>query len=186
MAKAYDVDVETLIGANSIEDPARLSVGTRLWIPGAARVQDVPSSSSSARNGKRNKRYAPGRPFKGFLEWPLAGTVTSPFGYRNDKYHDGVDIGAREGTSILAAADGKVMFSGWGPTGYGMIVIVKHANHLTTLYAHNSKNLVKKNARVRQGQKIAEVGQTGRATGPHLHFEVRNDTHPRDPLLYLP
>ena len=79
-----------------------------------------------------------------------------------------------------------MVFSDWGPRGYGLMVIIKHKHHLTTVYAHNSKNWVRKNAWVRQGQKVASVGRTGRATGPHLHFEVRNDTRPRNPLKYLP
>ena len=66
------------------------------------------------------------------------------------------------------------------------MVIIKHKHHLTTVYAHNSKNWVRKNTWVKRGQKIASVGKTGRATGPHLHFEVRNDTQPRNPLKYLP
>ena len=78
-----------------------------------------------------------------------------------------------------------MVFSGWGPTGYGKMVIIKHQHHLTTLYAHNSKLIHKKGSRVKQGQKISLMGSTGRSTGPHLHFEVRNDTHPKDPIKYL-
>lgn len=105
---------------------------------------------------------------------------------RRGSHHDGIDIAARKGTPIHAAAGGRVIFSGWGPKGYGRIVIIKHPNHLVTVYAHTSRNWVKKNMHVKQRQKIASVGSTGRSTGPHLHFEVRNDTHPRNPLLYLP
>lgn len=172
IAKAYNVSIEELKKANSIDDEDKISVGTRLWIPGARKVEAMASVE------KRAKR--------GALKWPVdGGIITSRFGYRHDRYHDGVDIGAKAGTPVLAAADGRVMYSGWAE-GYGMMLIVKHANRLTTVYAHNSKNKVKKNARVRKGQVIGEVGQTGKATGPHLHFEVRNDTHPKDPLLYLP
>jgi murein DD-endopeptidase MepM/ murein hydrolase activator NlpD len=95
-------------------------------------------------------------------------------------------VGARKGTPVVAAAAGKVMFSGWGPTGYGLMVIIKHKNNLTTVYAHHSHIHVQKNQKVKQGQRIASVGSTGRSTGPHLHFEVRNDTHPQNPLNYLP
>ena len=78
------------------------------------------------------------------------------------------------------------MFSGKGPTGYGLMVIIKHHGNLMSVYSHNSKNYVYEKMRVQQGQMVAAVGSTGRSTGPHLHFEVRNDTHPKDPLLYLP
>ena len=106
--------------------------------------------------------------------------------YKRQRHHDGIDIGARKGTPIVSAADGKVMFSGWGPTGYGLMVIIKHKNNLTTVYAHNSHIHVHKNQVVKQRQKIASVGSTGRSTGPHLHFEVRNDSHAYNPLQYLP
>ena len=123
---------------------------------------------------------------EGFLIWPVKGQLTSKFGNRNGRHHDGIDIGSRKGTPIVAAADGKIMFSGWGPTGYGLMLIIRHKNNLTTVYAHNLYNHIHKNQLVRQGQRIASVGSTGRSTGPHLHFEVRNDTHPQNPLNYLP
>ena len=105
---------------------------------------------------------------------------------RNGRMHEGIDIGAPKGTAVRAAARGQVVFSGWGPTGYGKMVIIKHQHHLTTLYAHNSKLIAKKGNRVKQGEKISLIGSTGRSTGPHLHFEVRQNTHPKDPIKYLP
>ena len=123
---------------------------------------------------------------KGFLIWPAKGTLTSRFGMRNGRKHEGIDIGAPKGTPVRAAASGQVVFSGWGPTGYGKMIIIKHQHHLTTLYAHNSKLIAKKGTRVKQGQKISLIGSTGRSTGPHLHFEVRNNTHAKDPIKYLP
>lgn len=175
IAKAYNVSIEDLKQANSIEDETKLSIGAQLWIPGAKKLASV------GRDQDSHRKVLPG-----FLAWPVdGGIITSRFGLRNSRNHDGIDIGAKEGTPILAAADGKVVFNGW-MHGYGRMLIVKHANHLTTVYAHNSKNNVKKNSRVKRGQTIGEVGQTGRSTGPHLHFEVRNDTHPKNPLLYLP
>ncbi len=104
---------------------------------------------------------------------------------RAGQRHDGIDIAAPEGTPIHAAGEGTVIFAG-EQSGYGSIVIVKHEGGLVTLYAHASKVLVDEGARVRRGEAIARVGQTGRTTGPHLHFEVRDGTRPRNPLLYLP
>ena len=126
------------------------------------------------------------KPRRGFLIWPAKGTLTSRFGMRNGRKHEGIDIAAPKGTPVRAAAAGEVVFSGWGPTGYGKMVIIKHQHHLTTLYAHNSKLISKKGNRVKQGQKISLVGSTGRSTGPHLHFEVRNNTRAKDPIKYLP
>ena len=121
----------------------------------------------------------------GALQWPLpvAGTITSPQGYRTDpitgeiSYHSGTDIAVPEGTPILAAADGTVTIANatdsWGGS-YGYYVKIDHSGGLTTLYAHCSSICVTENQQVQAGQIIAYVGQTGRATGPHLHFEVRS------------
>ncbi len=190
IAQAYGIDFKTLQRINGIDNPERLQIGTRLWVPGASRVVYIPPSDSKkiqvARKPKRTtKKYRKKHAVKSRLMWPVKGTLTSGFGKRGGRNHEGIDIGARKGTPIWAADDGKVVFSGWGPTGYGKMIIVQHTRQLTTLYAHNSKNLVRKNTTVRRGQTIARVGATGRATGPHLHFEVRNNAHPKDPLLFL-
>ena len=181
--------MEVLGRANHIRDTSKIKVGTQLWIPGARRVLSIPTTSTpsdSSRFRSVNKKNIPTvRPRKGILIWPTKGTLTSGFGNRNGRRHEGIDIAAPKGTPIKAAAAGKVVFSGWGPTGYGKMVILEHKNNLTTVYAHNSKILVKKGDRVKQGQRISLMGSTGRSTGPHLHFEVRNGTEPKNPLKYL-
>ena len=183
IAKTYELDVKVLQRANHIGDPSKLREGTRLWIPGARRVLQIPDKPHPHTAKKKTSPTV--KPRKGFFIWPTKGTLTSRFGMRNGRKHEGIDIAAPKGTPVHSAADGKVVFSGWGPTGYGKMVIIKHKHHLTTLYAHNSKLLVKKGSRVKQGQRISLMGNTGRSTGPHLHFEVRNDTHPKDPIKYL-
>ncbi|HEY6101199.1 MAG TPA: M23 family metallopeptidase [Anaeromyxobacter sp.] len=119
------------------------------------------------------------------LAWPLKGVLYGRYGVRAGKRHDGIDIAAPEGTPVLAAAAGTVIYAG-EQAGYGAIVILKHEGGLVTLYAHNARLLVAEGARVGKGEAIARVGQTGRTTGPHLHFEVRDGTRPRNPLLFLP
>ena len=119
------------------------------------------------------------------LLWPATGSVSSSFGPRGNAHHDGIDIAAPEGTPIRAALEGTVAYVG-SLRGYGKVVILAHDGGLTTVYAHNSKNLVDSGARVRRGAVIASVGQTGRTTGPNLHFEVRKDNRARDPLVFLP
>lgn len=187
IAQAYRVNVKLLKRVNALRDPDKIKVGRRLWIPHARRVLHVSASRTSARNkGGKTKRLVK-KSVKGYLRWPIKGTLTSRFGFRKGRHHDGIDIAARKGENIVGAAGGTVVFSGWGPTGYGLMVIVKHPkHHLMTVYAHNSKNYVKVNMNVQRGQKIASIGSTGRSTGPHLHFEVRNDAHPVNPLHYLP
>jgi len=191
IARAYNVNLDRVKQINGIYDPSRLQIGTRLWIPGARQVLNIDSNINKqtlAKNKKKRKRALNNgiKAIKGFLIWPVKGQLTSRFGNRSGRHHDGIDIGARRGTSIVAAAEGKVMFAGWGPTGYGLMIIIKHKNDLTTVYAHNSHIHVHKNQMVKQGRRIASVGSTGRSTGPHLHFEVRNDSRPMNPLNYLP
>jgi murein DD-endopeptidase MepM/ murein hydrolase activator NlpD len=98
------------------------------------------------------------------------------------KQHNGVDYGAPTGTPVRTIGDGVVEFAGW-QNGYGNVVHVKHNGDLTTVYAHLSRIDIAKGARVEQGQTIGAVGQTGWATGPHLHFEVKIDGRQQDPLL---
>lgn len=119
------------------------------------------------------------------LAWPLKGVLYGRYGVRAGRRHDGIDIAAPEGTPVSAAAAGTVIYAG-EQSGYGAIVILRHDGGLVTLYAHNSRLLVAEGEAVRRGEPIARVGQTGRTTGPHLHFEVREGTRPRNPLLYLP
>ena len=107
----------------------------------------------------------------GFI-WPAKGTLTSGYGWRWGRMHRGIDVANSVGTPIIAAADGKVVFSGWSSGGYGYLVELAHTDGSKTRYAHNSTLLVKKGQSVRQGTAIARMGSTGRSTGPHLHFEI--------------
>jgi Rod binding domain-containing protein len=123
----------------------------------------------------------------GQMTLPVVGRLTSHYGMRSDpftteqKVHHGVDIASPLGTPIRAALPGTVTFSGW-KQGYGLTVIISHADGYTTQYSHNSENLVQVEEHVAQKQPIALVGQSGRATGPHLHFEVKREGKTIDPL----
>ena len=109
--------------------------------------------------------------------WPVwSGTVTSGFGMRHGTMHDGVDIAAPVGTAVRAADSGMVVFVG-KLNGYGNTVIIRHSDNYVTVYGHNSRILVSEGSSVARGQNIAEVGTSGRTTGPNLHFEVRYDNH---------
>ena len=107
------------------------------------------------------------------------------FGKRARGHHDGIDISAPKGAAVYASRDGKVIFSD-RLSGYGNVIIVEHGDGYATVYAHNDANFVRKGARVRRGERITTVGDTGRARGAHLHFEVRKGNVARDPLYYLP
>lgn len=126
----------------------------------------------------------------GQLSWPASGPITSTFGWRlhpvlgSNRFHSGTDFGAEHGAPIRAADRGTVIFAGdYG--GYGNTVIVDHGNGLSTLYGHASELYVQPGQVVQRGQQIAAVGSTGLSTGPHLHFEVRQNGEPIDPLALL-
>jgi murein DD-endopeptidase MepM/ murein hydrolase activator NlpD len=118
------------------------------------------------------------------LIWPVQGPVTSPFGMRWGRMHEGIDIGVPYGTPIHAAASGTVIYAGW-MSGYGNLIVIDHGGGLATAYAHQSAFATSNGQTVTQGQTIGYVGCTGHCFGPHLHFEVRVNGQPVDPLGYL-
>lgn len=185
IGQEYNVSVDALMAANEIGDPRELRTGERLIIPGrqTAGAGDQDFAAASALGLGNPWDVAPAdRQFA----WPVAaGTVSSPFGMRHGAMHDGIDIAAPLGTPILAAETGTVIFAG-RLRGYGNVVIIQHSANYATVYGHNARNLTSAGAGVARGQEIAEMGMTGRATGPNLHFEVRYGNRPQNPLAYLP
>jgi murein DD-endopeptidase MepM/ murein hydrolase activator NlpD len=212
IARTYGVDVHTLARVNQVSDVTALQVGQKLYVPGARQQRAIashcpcptetvtPSSSikvlseifrpvegTSAAKAAYTLDTATERALARMaLIWPVQGEVSRGFEPDPARRHDGVDIVAPRGTSVQAAADGEVIFSGWGPGGYGRMVILQHQAEVVTIYAHNHDNLVRPGQRVRQGEPIATVGQSGRATGNHLHFEVRHKAIPLSPHKLLP
>ena len=124
--------------------------------------------------------------FNGYI-WPSSGILTSGYGWRWGRMHRGIDIAGPIGTPIVAAAPGVVSYAGWNDGGYGNLVEIEHPDGSLTLYAHNDRILVSKGQKVAQGAQIAEMGTTGRSTGPHLHFEIHpNDQGAINPMAVLP
>ena len=123
--------------------------------------------------------------------WPVNGTITSNFGYRGNPigggtgFHEGVDIAVDYGTPVRVTASGKVTMAGW-VDGYGNLVEVDHGGGFVTRYGHNSMLLVVVGQEVKTGDIISLAGSTGRSTGPHVHYEVRVNGKPTDPMLFLP
>lgn len=122
----------------------------------------------------------------GELCWPAAGGISSPFGYRWGRLHKGIDISKTGGTNIVAADNGVVIFAGWDDSGYGNRIIINHNNGLKTTYNHLSHISVHVGQAVNKGQSIGVMGETGDATGIHLHFEVYKNGDLVNPLLFLP
>ncbi|MET0684895.1 MAG: peptidoglycan DD-metalloendopeptidase family protein [Solirubrobacteraceae bacterium] len=126
----------------------------------------------------------PIRQGSGTFIWPVNGTFTSPFGYRWGRLHAGIDIAVPEGTPIRAADSGRVIIAGW-TGGYGNYTCISHSGSLSTCYGHQSRIATSVGANVGKGQVIGYSGNTGNSTGPHLHFEVRVNGNPVDPMGYL-
>jgi murein DD-endopeptidase MepM/ murein hydrolase activator NlpD len=119
--------------------------------------------------------------------WPVPSnkTISSKFGHRWGRPHEGIDIPAREGSYFLSSADGVVVYSGNDLSGYGNLLVLGHKDGVFTVYAHAQKLFVHKGEKVFKGQAIGKVGQTGKATGPHLHFEMRKMSRALDPTHHL-
>jgi murein DD-endopeptidase MepM/ murein hydrolase activator NlpD len=147
----------------------------------AAKIAQSESSSASG-SGAASSGAEPA-PSSGFI-WPVSGPITSPFGMRWGSLHPGIDIAAGTGTPIRAAASGHVVSAAYSG-GYGYLTVIDHGSGLATAYAHQSRLGTSAGAAVSQGQVIGYVGSTGFSTGPHLHFEVRVNGSPVDPLGYL-
>ena len=168
----YRVDMNKLVDVNELESSV-IYVGQKLFIPGAALSE-------------WERAEALGTLFK----YPVRGRLTSRMGFRIDPftkrraYHAGIDIANRIGTPVHASQSGKVTFSGYKGH-YGKTVILSHQQGYSTVYGHLDKMLVKKGQVVRQGDKIGTVGNTGRSTGPHLHFEIHRYRRIIDPLKLL-
>lgn len=125
--------------------------------------------------------------YKGKYRWPMdAGVVSSEFGPRWGKQHQGLDIAADMGVPVRAIAPGEVIYAGSHLTGYGNVLIVRHDQETTTTYAHNKELRAKQGDKVKAGQLIALLGSTGHSTGPHLHFEFRRGNVPVNPRTVLP
>jgi murein DD-endopeptidase MepM/ murein hydrolase activator NlpD len=190
LGRRYGVPYSEIAQINHLVDPGHIEVGQRLLIPRGGRSEQPQRRVTTTKawwkwweRGKEAPGPDPGAPE---FRWPIAdATVTSGFGPRNGSAHDGIDIGAPVGAFVRAAADGEVVYCGSLP-GYGNVVILRHAGGYATVYGHNHSNHASEGETVRRGQFIATVGRTGRTTGSNLHFEIRKDDVPQNPLAYLP
>ncbi len=209
VALRFGLSEHDLLWANDFRDENSLEAGMTLLIPESGaellatllevRARDRGETTEALHVGKKEGFTFPDMNRKAFAStgdlhdsqreqafiWPLKGKVSSPFGRRGRGFHNGIDIPAPKGTAIVAARSGRVVSAG-SIRGYGRVIRIDHGNGVETLYAHCTAFLVKKGEWVRQGQKIATVGRTGKATCNHLHFTVFVDGKARDPMSYLP
>ncbi len=216
IAAAFGRDVKDLARWNNIDDPSRIRVGQTLRVappsdnsaaalpvtptaPAVTKPLDGPATASSAPAATAPPASAEPSPAPGPVAsipeakapaaapsadwiWPANGKVIDKF---DEKRNKGIAIAGKEGDPVVASADGQVVYSGSGLRGYGNLVILKHDDDFISAYAHNRQILVKQGQMVKRGQRIAEVGRSD-TTQPKLHFEIRRQGKPVDPLAYLP
>jgi murein DD-endopeptidase MepM/ murein hydrolase activator NlpD len=182
ISKLYDVPSQAIADFNYLTDLASLQVGSELVIPDAKipQVAQAPTSGTSLEQVQFETGFK-----KGWCKWPTTSRIISQY---FSWYHSGLDVATSWFSAmppIYSCAGGKVVRAGWDPTGYGIMVIVDHGNGFQTLYAHLSKLRVSYGDYVKQGDQVGVMGNTGRSTGPHLHFEVRKGSAKQNPLNHV-
>ncbi len=211
ISRTYDIDEAYLARVNGISDPSQLSIGMRLFIPGADRVKHVqivkpqtagknvpapPKKKTAVKQPVRKKiPSAPAKPLSPDvkatqvkkLQWPLRGKIVRSFSSKTKAGRGkGIEISVRSGSHVAAAEAGKVIYSGDGVNGYAFLIILQHENDFFTVYGFNRKNLVRQGDFVSRGEQIALSGTPPSGGKPRLHFEVRKGKQAVDPILYLP
>jgi len=180
IAVRYGMTLQELLKQNPGIETARLVVGSPINVVQSSprrqrRLLAIKPTTSGGLSWPELPDFGPEEPQRISSEgwiWPTRGMFSSGFGWRWGRMHKGVDIANNVGTPIVAAKSGVVVFSGWHAGGYGYLVTLSHPDGSRSLYAHNSRLLVREGDEVDQGQPVAQMGSTGRSTGPHLHFEI--------------
>lgn len=178
LAETYKVDGEAIVDCpfNTIPENKQLTVGEKLIVPGG--TKPYVAQKVTAYEGPVETEVTGA----GIFYWPTSGVLTQGYWYG----HRAIDVGASIGTAIIASDGGYVSFAGWTDIGYGYLIVLDHANGFQTYYAHLSQIFVYEGDSVYAGQVIGGMGSTGNSTGPHLHYEIRYNGYPTNPLLYLP
>lgn len=204
IAFRYGLDYKELAKANRIPPPYTIFVDQRLRLTAAVPDEPDGAPATAVTTGKTGNTAAPrtSRPPPAVSappdpveapqvadsgirwDWPYEGEVVAAFSL-SGKVNKGIDIRGRSGDPVRSSADGVVVYAGGGLRGYGKLVIVKHNDRYLSAYGHNESIVVKEGDKVRQGQVVARIGGAS-GTGDVLHFEIRRDGKPRDPLQYLP
>ncbi|MFO7942258.1 MAG: M23 family metallopeptidase [Bacillota bacterium] len=168
VADRHGVNLADLLAANGLREGEDLPVGEEVIVPGARPEREAVLAV-------RGELY----------RWPTRGRISSPFGYRWGGFHTGIDIATGTGTPVTPTRAGRVSHAGWRGA-YGYLVIVDHGGGMSSYYAHLSAITANVGQNVTQDTLIGRVGSTGRSTGPHLHFEIRENGDPNNPMNYLP
>ncbi|MGK7911271.1 MAG: M23 family metallopeptidase [Synechococcus sp.] len=183
LANRFALSEQSILAANEAESLTEMSEGDIIqlpWVPTVLGHEDFSTANHEAFQLARLDTI----PVEDVMIWPTNGLITSRYGWRWGRIHAGIDIAGPEGTPVVAALSGRVIYSGWYYA-YGYMVDIEHANGTVTRYAHASRLYVSVGEQVKQGQPIMAMGNTGRSTGPHLHFEVRQNGYAINPLTVL-
>lgn len=182
IASLYRTSLENIkrLGSNQETAPVK---GEKLLVLEGEKQHEQQQHRNSREVMSRSSKSAPASAPS--FDWPLEGPITSSFGWRNRGFHGGIDIAASEGTPVKASAPGTVSHASYLHS-YGLLVEIEHTEGWKTVYAHNSKVKVEVGERVARGEAVAKVGATGNATGPHLHFEIREKGQRLNPKKFLP
>ena len=181
ICKSYDVDLQEVAELNSIKNASQIRVGDKIFIPGVTKRRKIKVFEKEPPRQKVIIKKSHGR-----FSWPVKGKIVAYFGIKKDgtKY-DGIDIRAPLGSPVKAADAGKIVFAN-SMSGYGKIIIIKHKDKYSTVYAHNLTNLVKEGSWVNRGAIIAQLGNSHNpVASPSLHFQIRRYNKARNPLFYL-
>ena len=198
--RKYNMSVSTLSRLNHLSAPYTISVGQVLKVnhtvktsvktvstnvKSKTKATTTASKTTTVVTPRRTVSVPKAQAGKKFA-WPVKGKIVSAFGKtQNGMQNDGINIAAAKGTAVTAAESGTVGYAGSQLKGYGNLILIRHDNGWMTAYAHNEKILVKKDQKVKKGQKIATVGKTGNVKTPQLHFEIRYQTKVVNPQKYL-
>ncbi len=174
VAQKFSLDPLEIQRENQIYDTDDVTIGMKIFIPG---VRKIESEKTEVGRITRRSDASP-------MVWPSQGTLSSGYGMRHGRMHQGVDLTRDKGKDIVAAGSGTIKFAG-NKEGFGKTIIIDHGNGLSTLYAHSEKLYVSKGEKVKQGKLISKMGSTGKSTGIHLHFEIHKNGIPQNPLRYL-
>ncbi len=189
IAFRYGLDYKSLARINGIQPPYTIYADQVIRLRGSAKLPKEDSGPTNRPTSKTATRkipppiQAPSKPVSAW-RWPLEGKIISPFSLKNP-VNKGIDIAGKEGEKVVAAADGVVVYAGGNLRGYGKLVIIKHNDNYLSAYGNNDSMLVREGESVKAGKSIARVGKTA-ADVEMLHFEIRRDGKPVDPMKYLP
>jgi lipoprotein NlpD len=187
IARQHDMSMQQLASINGLRSPYTIRPGQTLKLQSSSSYGSSPATSTTPKSKSTSRAATASLPQDNSSfswQWPVHGKLITTF-KSNKTGRKGIDIAGTEGKTIKAAAPGKVVYSGNGLISYGNLVIIKHNRTYLSAYAHNRKLLVKEGDSIKAGQKIAELGKTG-TDSPRLHFEIRKNGKPVNPLKYLP